>query len=315
MFPRFPKYCWLDRSKCRLIIFAVLSASVSALVFGAQASEEVPGAFALTVSGARPIGLNGAYVAIADDANAIWWNPAGISQLERTAFTSTHASLYDVDGLSMSSLGFAKPTDVGAFGAGVTYLRASDIPITDANGNIIEHSAQSEEVLTLSYGNSLFGRLHLGANVRYLHSGRIIDYSGLSLDLGLLANPARRFYLGAMLQQIASYLAVGDDGDSQELPRSIKAAAAFRTGSLSVGLGLDNLSSSNYREISAGCEILPSDFVVLRIGLRAGMRNETSLSWSAGIGLNLRRLHVDYAYTNQPSLASNHLVSISLFID
>ena len=37
------------------------------------------GAFAQTVSGVRPIGLNEAYVAIADDANAIWWNPAGMS--------------------------------------------------------------------------------------------------------------------------------------------------------------------------------------------------------------------------------------------
>ncbi|MFC1718033.1 PorV/PorQ family protein [Candidatus Poribacteria bacterium] len=315
MFSRFPKYCWLDHSKCRLIVFAVLSASVMTLVLGAQASEEVPGAFALNVSGARPIGLNGAYVAIADDANAIWWNPAGTSQLGRTVFTSTHTSLYDVDGLSMSSLGFAKPTDVGALGVGVTYLRASDIPITDSNGSIIEYSVQSEEVLTLSYGNSLFNRLHLGASVRFLHSGQILDYSGLSLDLGLLANPARRFYLGAMLQQIASYLMVGDDGDSQKFPRNIKAAAAFRTGRLSVGLGLDNISLSNYREISAGCEVSPGDLVALRTGLRAGMRNETNLSWSAGIGLNLKKVHVDYAYTNQTSLASNHLISISLFID
>ena len=63
----------------KFIIFITLSALIAALALGAQASEEAPGAFAQTVSGVRPLGLNGVYVAIADDANAIWWNPAGMS--------------------------------------------------------------------------------------------------------------------------------------------------------------------------------------------------------------------------------------------
>ena len=166
--------------------------------------------------------LNGAYVAIADDANSIWWNPAGLSQLERALFTSTHADLYNVDGLSMSSLGFAKPTSLGAFGIGMTYLRAGDIPITDANGAIIEHSAQSEDVFTLSYGNSLSGNLYLGGSLLYLHSGKVIDCSGFSLDLGVLANPVKRLRFGAMLEQMAGYLRAGDDGESQKLPRNVK---------------------------------------------------------------------------------------------
>lgn len=314
MFPRFPKYCWLNYSKFWPIILAALLASAMVSVSGVQASAEAPGAFALAVSGARPIGLSEAYVAIANDTNAIWWNPAGISQIEKTSFTSTHASLYEVDGLSMNSLGFAKPTDVGVFGAGITYLRASDIPITDANGNIVEYSTQSEEILTFSYGNSLLESLHLGGSIRYLHSGQIIDYSGLSLDIGLLANPVKQFYIGAMMQQIASYLTVGDDGDSQELPRIVKAAAAYRTEKLVLGLGLDNLSSSHYRAISAGCEILPIASIILRANLRTRMQNRTNFSWGVGCGFKFRNVCLDYTYTGQPSLASSHLISIGLLI-
>ncbi len=271
----------------------------------------MPGAFAQTVSGARPVALGGAYIAMADDVNAIWWNPAGTSLLRELSFTSTYANLYNVDGLSMSSLGLVKPTDVGAFGAGITYLRASDIAVTDPNGNIIEISTQSEEVLTLSYGNSLLSGLQLGAGIRYLHSGDIIDYSGLSLDFGLLANPVRRFYLGAMLQQIASYMAAGDDNGSQSLPRNIKLAMTFNTGWLSAGLGLSNLSSSHYRRISAGCEVLPIDYVALRAGLQAGMQSERNVSWGAGMGIRLERIQLDYSYVNQPSLDSSHLISIT----
>jgi hypothetical protein len=216
--------------------------------------------------------------------------------------------------LSMSSVGFVKPTDIGAFGAGITYLRASDVAVTDPNGNIIELSTQSEEALTLSYGNSLVSGLQLGAGVRYLHSGDIIDYSGLSLDFGLLANPVRRFYLGAMLQQIASRMAAGDDNGSQKLPRNIKLAMAYNTGKLSAGLGLSNLLSSHYRRISAGCEALPFDYVALRAGLQAGMGNERNVSWGAGIGIRLERMQLDYSYMNQPSLASSHLISVTFSI-
>jgi len=299
--------------KRRFIILIILPILVATFACGAQASEKVPGAFAQTVSGARPLGLNDAYVAIADDANAIWWNPAGMSQLKKSFFTSMHANLYDVDGLSMSSLGFAKPTNIGAFGIGITHLRASNIPITDVNGAVIEGSVQSESVLTFSYGNSLFNRFHLGASIRYLHSGQVVESSGFSLDFGLLANPVRRFYFGATIQQMASYLAMGDDYESQTLPRNIKAAAAFNWDKVFIGFGLDNLLSSHYRKISAGCEIKPYRYIALRTGLRAGMRGETNLSWSAGMGLIFKRMQIDYAYMNQTSFASTHLFSISIF--
>ncbi len=307
----FPECCWLSHSNLRLIASIAL---FSALVTGIQASEEVPGAFSQTVSGARSVALGEAYIALADDVNAIWWNPAGMSQLSEFSFTSTYANLYNVDGLSMSSLGFVKPTDIGAFGAGITYLRASGIAVTDPDGNIIESSAQSEEVLTLSYGNSLLDRLHLGTAIRYLHSGDIIDYSGLSLDFGLLANPVRRFYLGAMLQQIASRLAAGDDNGSQNLPRNIKLAMIFDTGRLSAGLGLSNLSSSHYRRVSAGCEVLPFDCVALRAGLQTGMGSERDVSWGAGMGVRLERMQLDYSYVNQPSLESSHLISLTFSV-
>ena len=159
------------RRICIIFIFT-LSVLILALAIIVQASAKVPGAFAQTVSGARPLSLSGAYVAIADDANAIWWNPAGMPQLRKSLFTSMYANLYNVDGLSMSSLGFAKPTNIGALGIGMTYLRASDIPITDAKGNIIEHSAQYENVFTLSYGNSLLNKLHLGASIRLRGANR-----------------------------------------------------------------------------------------------------------------------------------------------
>ena len=46
--------------------------------------------------GTRPLSMGGAFIAVADDANAITWNPAGLPGLRRTEFTSTYANLYNM---------------------------------------------------------------------------------------------------------------------------------------------------------------------------------------------------------------------------
>ena len=58
--------------------------------------------------GSRPLSMGGAFIAVADDANAITWNPAGLPGLRRTEFTSTYADLYDM-GINQSYLGFVRP--------------------------------------------------------------------------------------------------------------------------------------------------------------------------------------------------------------
>ncbi|MBT4055300.1 MAG: hypothetical protein HOE74_09215, partial [Candidatus Marinimicrobia bacterium] len=44
--------------------------------------------------GTRPLSMGGAFIAVADDANTISWNPAGLPGLRRTEFTTTYADLY-----------------------------------------------------------------------------------------------------------------------------------------------------------------------------------------------------------------------------
>ena len=44
--------------------------------------------------GTRPLGMGGAFTAVADDGNTITWNPAGLPRLRRKEFTSSYADLY-----------------------------------------------------------------------------------------------------------------------------------------------------------------------------------------------------------------------------
>ncbi|MCU0613191.1 MAG: hypothetical protein MUE60_15565, partial [Candidatus Eisenbacteria bacterium] len=62
--------------------------------------------------GARALGLGGAFVAVPGDATAPYWNPAGLSFLERATFTGTYVSQHmglDADNLAFFSGGFAYP--------------------------------------------------------------------------------------------------------------------------------------------------------------------------------------------------------------
>jgi len=73
------------------------------------------GAFDELNIGARPQGLGGAFTAISDDANALFYNPAGISFLKKAEFTSNYGRLFmgldDNSSIGSSFIGYAQPTE------------------------------------------------------------------------------------------------------------------------------------------------------------------------------------------------------------
>ena len=76
--------------------------------------------------GTRPIGMGESFVAVADDANAIFWNPAGLIQLRKQTINTMYTDLYNI-GLRHSYLGYAVPlTDRHAIGLDWAHLGFDD---------------------------------------------------------------------------------------------------------------------------------------------------------------------------------------------
>ena len=81
-----------DHMKPKLVfstsIYFALSISLLGLI-NKESTGQIP-------IGARPLGMGESFVAIADDANAISWNPAGLVQLRQQAINGMYTDLYGI---------------------------------------------------------------------------------------------------------------------------------------------------------------------------------------------------------------------------
>src|SRR5688572_29976247 len=84
--------------------------------------------------GARAEGMGGAFTAIADDAYAVYWNPAGLAQITRRHVALNHLEFIEKISSQFASLVLPVNRLNGSFGAAVTYVDMGTIDRRDATG-------------------------------------------------------------------------------------------------------------------------------------------------------------------------------------
>jgi hypothetical protein len=119
----------------RLNLKAVCLAGALVLcMVGCASATKLAGEFLATGFGAKALGMGGAFASIADDASAVYWNPAGLYQLERRQALVMHSQRFG-GMVDFSTFSFAMPLSrengAEATGAiGLVWLRVSDIALT-----------------------------------------------------------------------------------------------------------------------------------------------------------------------------------------
>ncbi|MBN2057728.1 MAG: hypothetical protein JW782_02915 [Candidatus Saganbacteria bacterium] len=269
--------------------------------------------FAQENMGARPIAMGGAFTGLADDANAIFLNPAGIGYIEgEVAAISTKIS----EGSEYTILGGVENTPYGSFGVG--YISSSYIiEDLETSSELVDAGDASNknlnQTLVLSYGRQLndfmvvpkfMGRLSLGTNVKFV-SSKINNAkgltsrsdSGLDLDLAAVFQPNDHISCGMSVRNI---LAAGSALEDSSEPSSPTMSAGI------AGRLLNDSLIISLETGAAGVEVKLMPELALRVG-RDGDYT------TGGIGVSLNGVGIDYAYLKKAEPV--HYIAISLAFD
>ncbi len=253
--------------------------------------------------GTRPLGLGGAFTAVADDANTINWNPAGLSGLRRTEFTSTYADLYAL-GISQSYIGLVK--DI-----------SDRIAIGFDWGNIGFDDKEllfSENKINLSMGIQIYKGLSFGITSKYLSRDMQLDgtsygkSSGIGYDVGLLWQAIRRVRFGISLLDIG-----GTDVSYKDKTLETVLYQASRFG-IAI-YPLDNLlfAFDFGDRIHSGAELTIANRLTVRAGIQQEKtENEDFSIYSLGSSIKLNNFIFEYGFESHPYFDPTHRFSIVL---
>ncbi|MCG3117963.1 MAG: hypothetical protein ALAOOOJD_00088 [bacterium] len=265
--------------------------------------------------GARPLALGETFVAIADDGNALYWNPAGLPLLENYGIGWMHANLYNT-GARSNYLSFFLPfTEQLAFGADWFNIGFDDeeIEFLDNKFNLALAYKFSDR---LSFGLNL-KHARFDANYLDLQGGILFDANarGFGGDVGVLYTPSTRLRLGAMLYDLTNTQLKHSRSGRREViqSRNLRYGAAYwlRQNWL-VAADVDD-------RLHLGSEFKPLSFVTLRAGWQKDRHTDEGPTYAGGAGLEFKllrqTLRLDYAYTMPPALPDMNVFSAAILFD
>lgn len=283
------------------------------LLLAAQASWAVETASFLDIGvGGRALGMGGAYTALADDANSLYWNPAGLSALKKREFTASHAELFE--STRHDFLVYAQPLMQGAFAAGVTYLSQGKIEGRDGLGRPTGGFDASDAALSLGYGRK-FEAADLGATFKYLrsHIGST-EAQGVAADVGA-KRAFGRTSVGAALRNLGPGLKFQDQRNDLPLRLAVGAAYQFVDGHAAAAEFINGPRGAG-TAVSIGGEYQ----AVKSLYLRAGYTTQTAVTGGSGfdaargltMGLGFRneKWSLDYAVLPTGELGRSHRFSL-----
>ncbi len=273
--------------------------------------------------GARSIGMGKAYVAMAEDGDALFSNPAGLASILTPKVSSMQTSL--MGDVSYTVIGGAYPLGTkAAIGAGYAASSTGDIVLTSSAGTIEGTGNWGQSVLFVSYGRYLndlpaFKKLKkdvlVGASLKYYGVGgsgnsTIDSASGnaYGADLGILVPTNDYLTLGANYQN-----ALKGNINSDQLPSTLKLGAKASL----IGKEGKAYSVHSDRKLYAnldydlgaayhlGLEFWANKNLALRTGIDGS-------ELTAGLGVRMKGVEFNYAYHPYNGLSNDtsHFFSI-----
>ncbi len=218
--------------------------TVGAFAVNAFAVSEAAVLFLLISPGARPSGMGEAFAAIADDATAVYWNPAGLAFQTGRELTLMHANwlpqltndmFYDFAAYRQSVEG------LGTVGLNVTYLNLGKQYITGEDSpEVLGEFTSFDFAVSLTYGTLVGRNTAVGVGLRYIRSNLSTVGAGaekgsgkanaFAVDLAVLykAPWLKGLSFGANLSNMGPKITYIDAAQADPLPTNLKAGVAYK---------------------------------------------------------------------------------------
>ena len=260
--------------------------------------------------GARPLAMGGAFVGLADDGNALFYNPAGLAWIKDFSLLSCYEMR-----LGTASYGHISTT-FPHFGVGVHYFDFGEVPETDEFGNVIGTFSYRNYAFVAAAGAKaadlpFLSRIPFAENIGLGLKGKVLNVTTLepgngtsfAVDASLLFrsdNSSPRFPficgygLGLVIENLIGPPIQYGSGHQEPWPKKATAGIAIELLDqvvLATDVGTDDC-------VGLGVEWTP----ISAVSLRTGLKYEGIWMWSLGMGTRFRHFAFDYAVAVHPYL-------------
>ena len=276
---------------------------IPAWSFGGGEQGGYAGSFLEWGAGSRAIALGKTFSGIADDGTALFWNPAGLSQLRKNEVFLSHALVFEDRQENFFSLSY--PLSMLTLSVGWMRFGVSDIQERDDQGQLLGYFSDAENLFLLGAGMTVLDELgwtlRAGLAGRYFYQS-LYNYhgSGFGIDAGGmltygLTGILKRVGLSAVVQNVGASIKWNtESGHRDNVPVGLRVGAMAEASVLPALIAVDLEKNQNQDlRIHAGAE-----YTWQVLSLRVGV-NDKKFTAGAGVLINLELLEVgfDYAYT------------------
>lgn len=300
--------------------------------------------------GANAIGMGGAYVSLANDASALFWNPAGAASLAGYEAILSHTNWIAETGFDYAGL-VVPLGNFGNIGLSFTSFSMNDMKVRtvekpDGTG---EYFSAGDIAIGLSYARELSDRFSIGFTVKYIQQNIWhMSASAFAIDAGTkfktdlfggMVIGASIFNFGTPMQMTGrdtryfisvdatktgsnDQIPTNIETDSWDLPLTFQIGVstnAIKTDNYKVTIAADAIHPNNeYESMNFGLEAAFKDFIFFRGGYQNAFMKDAEGGLSFGVGINSKLIlsdafvRFDYAFRNFGRLQNIHSFSLGI---
>jgi len=222
-------------------------------VYGVNKTGTTAAKFLSIGVGSKAVGMGGAYTSIANDASAMYWNPAGVSFYNTKQVYFNHSNW--IADISFDYFGITIPTGrKSILGFNITSVTMDEMEVTRyGNEDTGETFKAADYAFGSTFSANLTDRFSIGFNGKYIQQYIANSHAGgLALDIGTLFSTPFGFRLGSSISNFGPKLNMtGDD--------------------LLIGADVDENIDGNNESVTS---VLSTDHFDLPLVLRIGISDE-----------------------------------------